>query len=503
MSTNSARRRNAGPPVLVTLLLVAGMVLAACSAAPPSRGTAQSVEGRRTAALAPAAAAHWTSVHNTTAGLHKIKHVVMIMQENRSFDDYFGTYPGADGLQGRMGTCLPKGNGGCLAPWADHADVNGGGPHDRRAFYADVDGGRMDGFLKAAIVARGHCADPNNPACSNNNGLDSMGYHTGSDIPNYWAYAKNFVLQDHMYEPNHDWSLPEHLWGVSEWAAVCKNRQAASCTNFHGQKQMGKAPANGFVGNGVVKLRKKPTYAWTDLTYLLHRAHVSWGYFVKQGTEPDCRSDAAVTCHKAYQSAVTPGIWNPLPNFVDVQQDHQVGNIAPTTTFLRDARTGHLPSVSWVIPSGQVSEHPPGRVSAGQSYVTHLVNTIMKGPDWKSTAIFISWDDWGGFYDHVQPPTVDSNGYGFRVPGLVLSPYARRGYLDHQSLSFDAYVKFVEDVFLHGERLDPATDGRPDRRPDVRENNPALGDLSYDFDFSQQPRPPMLLPEHPRTTLTH
>jgi phospholipase C len=111
-----------------------------------------------------------------------------------------------------------------------------------------------------------------------------------------------------------------------------------------------------------------------------------------------------------------------------------------------------------------------------------------------STAIFLSWDDWGGFYDHVVPPRVDSLGYGLRVPGLVISPYARAGYIDHQVLSHDAYIKFIEDVFLSGARIDPKTDGRPDPRPDVRENAQALGDLMLDFDFTQTPRMPMLLP---------
>ncbi|MDQ6642234.1 MAG: phospholipase, partial [Actinomycetota bacterium] len=161
-----------------------------------------------------------------------------------------------------------------------------------------------------------------------------------------------------------------------------------------------------------------------------------------------------------------------------------------------------LPAVSWVVPSGTLSEHPPGRVSAGQTYVSHLVNAVMRGRDWKSTAIFVSWDDWGGFYDHVIPPPVDANGFGFRVPGLLISAYARAGYVDHHSLSFDAYVKFIEDDFLGGARLDPKTDGRPDPRPDVRENNPALGNLAYEFDFSKPPRPPRLLPPHPHTTLT-
>jgi phospholipase C len=121
----------------------------------------------------------------------------------------------------------------------------------------------------------------------------------------------------------------------------------------------------------------------------------------------------------------------------------------------------------------------------------------MRSPCWSTTAIFLSWDDWGGFYDHVVPPSVDASGYGLRVPGLVISPYAHQGLIDDQQLSHDAYLKFIEDDFLGGERLDPATDGRPDARPDVREAAPGLGDLSLDFDFNQQPLPPVLLPVHP------
>ncbi|MDE3070706.1 MAG: hypothetical protein KGJ43_08260, partial [Acidobacteriota bacterium] len=122
---------------------------------------------------------------------------------------------------------------------------------------------------------------------------------------------------------------------------------------------------------------------------------------------------------------------------------------------------------------------------------------IMRSPDWSSTAIFVSWDDWGGFYDHVTPPTVDKSGYGLRVPGLVISPYARYGYVDHQTLSHDAYLKFIENDFLAGERLNPRTDGRPDSRPDVREELPMLGSLASDFNFSQPPAPPFILPVEP------
>lgn len=118
-------------------------------------------------------------------------------------------------------------------------------------------------------------------------------------------------------------------------------------------------------------------------------------------------------------------------------------------------------------------------------YVSGLVHAVMSGPDWNTTAIFVAWDDFGGLYDHVIPPTVDGFGYGIRVPALVISPWAKHGYIDHQWLSFDAYNKLIEDLFLGGQRLDPKTDGRPDNRPDVRENYPGLGNLLNDFDFSQ------------------
>jgi hypothetical protein len=129
------------------------------------------------------------------------------------------------------------------------------------------------------------------------------------------------------------------------------------------------------------------------------------------------------------------------------------------------------------------------RVDTGQQYVSNIVNAVMAGPDWRSTAIFITWDDWGGFYDHVPPPSVDGVGYGIRVPGLLISPWARRGYIDHQVLSHDAYLKFIEDVFLGGRRIDPATDGRPDSRPVVREASTQLGSLATEFNFSQRPTP--------------
>ena len=191
-------------------------------------------------------------------------------------------------------------------------------------------------------------------------------------------------------------------------------------------------------------------------------------------------------------------MWNPLADFTDVRQDHERPlSQAPLSDFYSAAADGTLPNVSWVTPNRDDSNHPGAPIGQGQAWVTRLVNAVMRGPEWKSSAIFLAWDDWGGFYDHVEPPVVDANGYGLRVPGLVISPYARRGFVDHQTLSFAAYLKFIEDDFLGGRRIDPQTDGRPDPRPNVRENAQILGDLTKDFDFRQQPRRPLLLPLRP------
>jgi phospholipase C len=358
-----------------------------------------------------------------------------------------------------------------------------------------MNGGAMNGFVTQALKANKGCTDATDPACTNTVTPDVMGYHTQSDIPNYWTYAQDFVLQDHMFEPNASWSLPEHLFMVSEWSAHCaQHGDPGSCTNA--LQNPGNPP--GFGGGS----HPPPIYAWTDLTYLMYKNGISWGYYVVPGTEPDCADDSTLSCAPVRQNSGTPGIWNPLPYFDTVKADGQLGNIQPVDSFYTSAKAGTLPAVSWVVPSGEVSEHPPGPVSFGQSYVTSLVNAVMAGPDWSSTAIFLAWDDWGGFYDHVAPPSVDQNGYGLRVPGIVISPYARQGYIDHQTLSFDAYDKFIEDDFLNGQRIDPQSDGRPDPRPDVRENASILGNVAADFDFSQQPRAPVPLPVHPATTLT-
>jgi phospholipase C len=433
------------------------------------------------------------------SGIHKIRHVVIIMQENRSFDSYFGTYPGADGIPGLAGNLgrVPcswdPATHVCVQSYHDTSDRSTGGPHDQIDAARDIAGGGMSGFEPQAQKGRYlACHHIDAPGCtvSSHSAPDVMGYHDWHEIPNYWAYARHFVLQDHMFQSDASWSLPSHLYLVSGWSAKCTIKgDPMSC------RPAPQAPGSppGSTGNLT---GKAPDYAWTDLTYLLHLHHVSWSYYVAKGTQPDC-AGGAMFCVPVPQDAKTPGIWNPLPWFDTVRRDHQLGNIVPLQRFYRDARLGTLPAVSWIAPAQAVSEHPPALITAGQTYVTGLINSIMRSPDWGSTAIFLAWDDWGGFYDHVKPPVVDGQGYGLRVPALVISPYAKHGYIDHQTLSFDAYLKFIEDDFLGGQRLNPKTDGRPDPRPDVRENAPILGNLANDFNFRQKPRPPLILPLHP------
>jgi phospholipase C len=425
--------------------------------------------------------------------------VVFIMQENRSFDSYFGTYPGgADGIPGLAGNpgevpCLPDPRRRrCVRPYHDASPRNAGGPHGHVSALADINRGKMNGFIRQAELGKAQaCTQVDSPYCSRQpKRPDVMGYHDWREIPNYWDYASNFVLQDHVFQSDASWSLPEHLYLVSGWSAHCtKQGDPMSC---HSAVQNPGSPPHE-PGNPT---GTPPDYAWTDLTYLLHKYGVSWGYYVAKGYQPDCAANQ-MFCAPVPQNSRARGIWNPLPYFDTVRQDHQLGNVAPLHDLFTALANNTLPAVSWLVPSQKISEHPPSPITNGQAYVTAVINSIMRSKAWDSTAIFLCWDDWGGFYDHVKPTHVDSQGYGLRVPALVISPYAKQGYIDHQILSQDAYLKFIEDDFLHGQRLNPRTDGRPDPRPNVRENQPILGNLANDFNFHQKPRPALILPLHP------
>jgi phospholipase C len=488
------------PPRLTVVAVCAGFALltvacVASAAAPPGVAAIAEVSS------SPAAIrVQGDGPIDPDLGINNITHVIVVVQENRSFDHYFGTFPGAAGFprdaSGRITTCVPDPQAGhCWRPYHDKNLFDGGGPHGIVASRMDVNQGRMDGFARSLQAIGNGCrhhptAYPCLQAKSGPSGQpDIMGYHTGREIPNYWAYAKRFTLQDHMFAPSDSWTLPSHLYLVSGWSATCPNlNDAMSCRSDLDQPGENAAPYGHKMwmpANGAPR-----PYGWADVTWLLHKHHVPWAYYVGPGT---CVVPPCAGLH----GPVTAPVQNPLPGFKTVAVDQQLQNIRSNEQYFRSAGNGTLPAVSWVMPTENRSEHPPDNIADGEAWVTRVVNAAMSGPDWLHTVIFLTWDDWGGFYDHVKPMRVDQNGYGIRVPGIMISPWARPGFIDHQTLSFDAYLKFIEDRFLDGERLDPATDGWPDARPSVRENAPSLGDLYVEFNFDQDPIPPLILEPYP------
>jgi phospholipase C len=408
-----------------------------------------------TSSAAPTTSAQSSSIpatsKSTPAGLEKIEHFVFIMQENRSFDSYFGTYPGADGIPAGISFTDPF-DGSKVSSFHDANNVNRGGPHGWDNAQADINAGKMDGFLAQAYkgINETGFAPSNTPG---KNPKDVMGWHDYHEIPNYWNYARLYVLQDRMFESVASYSLPAHLYMLA-------------------------AQSGGYVGSAGQP--KPSTYNFPEITELLTSGRIDWKYYVTSGTIPDTEDGHVVGSISAQQQDPDKyTLWNPLPAFPDVQNDPaERSRLQDTSQFYIDAAAGSLPAVSWVIPSGGVSEHPPSGVKEGMAYVTGLVNAAMQGPGWNTSAIFLSWDDWGGFYDHVAPPKIDQYGLGIRVPGLVISPYARQGYIDHKTYSFESWLRIVEERF----QVSPMT---------ARDTG-AL-DMLDAFDFTQRPREPALL----------
>ena len=440
---------------------------------------------------APAAQVPTTPTESSTPGIETIDHVIIVVQENRSFDHYFGTYPDADGIprsEGGWDVCVPDPKlGRCATPYHSTGFIDAGGAHTQEASRRDVNGGRMDGFVRTVRRSGTPCdRHPSDRRCKQlrlgpRGQPDVMGFHTRAELPNYWAYADRYVLQDQMFAPADSWTLPAHLFLVSAWSADClRLNDPMSCVSDLDDPGDGWRPDSG----------DPAPYAWTDITYLLHEHGVSWAYYVGGETCIRVPCPSGVGLHTTATQVAIAG-------FRTVEQNGQLGNIRPHEEFFDAARAGTLPSVSWVVPYVGASEHPPGDIRDGQAWVTRLVNAVMRGPLWESSVIYLTWDDWGGFYDHVRPPVVDQNGFGIRVPGLAIGPWVRPGLIDHQILSFDAYLRFIEDRFLSGERLDPATLSRPDSRPTVREEVSILGDLGTEFDFAQEPIPPLILNPRP------
>jgi phospholipase C len=435
-----------------------------------------------------------------TTGLSKIKHLIFIIQENRSFDEFFGTYPGADGIPTNPPCQVdPWYPSNCDTPYPNHNASNQGGPYNNPYQVQDIDGGKMDGFIesreqelgpkcapqKGRPVDRnkiiGYTTDEEGIKTAKKCIIDVMGYHDGKDLPNYWQYAQNYVLFDHFFESAESWSLPAHLALFSGWAAKCTQVNPPDINSC----------SSDLNGSFWSPQNDPEPYLWTDITYLLYKHNITWNAYLDGGLGNPIGGNTGVQ-----------GIWAVLGGFETVNDDGQYNNAVgiQATQFYTDAQYGTLPQVSWVLPDYVDSDHPQASVKNGQTFVTSLVNAVENGPDWDSSVIFVMWDDMGGFYDHEPPPfNIDFDGPGMRVSAMMISPYAKAGTIDHQIFTSDSFLHFIEETFTKGKGI--ATAGRPDPRPDYRDTSKQFGSFLKDLNFKQAPRAPMILSTHPMTML--
>lgn len=384
--------------------------------------------------------AHRERIRGSLAGMEKIQHVVFIVKENRTFDNYFGTFPGANGATSGMistGRVIPLGH----APDKTPRDIS----HAYDAAVTAIDGGRMDKF---DLIAGG-----------NQNG-DYLAYtqYVEADMPNYFSYARNFVLADNMFSSLTGPSFPNHLYTVGAQSGGAINNPRNS------QGRWGcDAPSNSDVevmddaGNRSFTV---PCFDFQTLADSLQNAGLSWKYYAPNPGD----SGYIWSALNAIRHIRLTSLWNT--------------NVAHWSQFAIDAANGQLPAVSWLVVGGGMSEHPPSSVCAGENWTVQQLNAIMQGPLWNSTAIFLTWDDFGGFYDHVPPPKVDNFGFGPRVPLLIISPYAKAGYISHTLYEFSSVLKFIETRYgLH----------------QLTTRDAEANDLFDSFNFQQNPLQPLIL----------
>jgi len=372
-------------------------------------------------------------------GLGNIEHIVFIVKENRTFDNYFGTFPGAEGATcGRISTgdIIPLRN----VPRIPH-DVD----HSFDPTVRAINGGLMDQF----------------DLIPNGGPPDYFGYTQllEDDIPNYFAYAYSFTLADHMFSSLTGPSFPNHLYTVGAQSGGAINNPTSAgvwgCDSPPGATVL-------VLNDDGSRSRVFPCFEFRTLADNLEDSGISWKYYAPgQG-----------------QSGY---IWSALDAIGPIRNSELwTQRVVPPADFVGDALAGNLPAVSWLVIGSGLSEHPPDSPCAGENWTVRQINAVMQGPDWSSTAIFLTWDDFGGFYDHVAPPMVDNFGFGPRVPLLIISPFARPGYISQTVYEFSSLLKFAEERF----GLDPLTDR------DLLAN-----DLLDSFDFSQDPLPPLILSE--------
>jgi phospholipase C len=382
-----------------------------------------------------------------------ISHIVVVDMENHPFDNYFGTYctsvgpncpDTANGIP--PGTCVPQNpanrTGPCVAPYNfPPSELQSADPrHEWNATVASIDGGRMDGFYNAE-----------------HSGIVPFGHYNGSTLPVYWDMAQQFGLSDNFFSSALSYSLPNH-WYLLAGAAP---PQSVNTTVL---SQGGPTAKHAYLNAS----NRTPTVQ--DL--LNQSPSTTWKYY-----------DWALP---SYQAAINGPVgtylpsaynyWNPLAARAESYTQWYVNHFAARSAFFNDTAAGQLPDVSWVIPDPSFSDHPPANLTVGESYVASIVNAIAASPAWRSTAIFVTWDDYGGFYDHVAPPSLDPLGLSFRVPMIVISPYTPAGLIVHSPGYFESILHFIEWRFGLG----------------CLTHRDCNAPLPLDFfDFRMTPRPPV------------
>jgi phospholipase C len=375
--------------------------------------------------------------------INVIQHIVFMIKENRSFNNYFGTFPGANGA-----TSGKVSNGSIITLGHTPDRVRDMG-HAWNDTITAVDGGLMDKF---DLVEHGN----------DNGDYMSMTQYYQSDIPNYWSYAQAFTLSDGTFSSTKAASFSNHLYTI-----MADGAETISNPNEPGHPQYGSWGCDAVAGTTVTlqdttgkQSSVFPCFSNKTEADLLDTAGISWkNYAPAQGTS-------------GYD-------WNTYASSNQIRNSSLwTEHVVPFANFVTDAQNGNLPSVSWLIPNTSNSDHPPSSVCTGENWTVQQINAVMQGPDWNTTAIFLTWDDFGGFYDSGVPENFDYYGFGVRVPMIIISPYSKAGTVVHTTYEFASVLKFIETRFgltnLTARDLDAAN-------------------MEDAFNFSQNPIPPLIL----------
>ncbi len=380
-----------------------------------------------------------------------IKHVVFLIKENRTFDNLFGLFPGVDGVSVGMDRGEPR----PLTAAVDRIEQDI--KHCYECALQAWNGGKMDGFATISEWADRYAYTQFRP----------------EQLPGYWRLAEEFVLGDNFFASAQGPSFPNHLFTIAAQSAgthenpiqdlelLRERHRETGLFKAWGCDSMEQAYVPVFDSEGNER-KLPPCFDFLTEGDLLTEAGVPWAYY------------SATQYQNGY-------LWSAYDAVRHIREDEDFWrtHVFPVDNLLGDVRHGLLPPVTWVTPRFELSDHPEYSFCHGENWTTKVVNAIMASPIWHDTAIFITWDDYGGFYDHVPPPQVDDFGFGIRVPLLVISPYAKRGYVDHTLGEFSSILRFIEDNWS----LTQLTDR------DLEASN-----FESAFDLAQEPRPPDPLP---------